>query len=278
MSRSQLALLRAYGIRPLKRRGQNFLVDANLAHAIAADVLTIGREVLELGAGAGALTAPLLEAGARVTAVEIDRDLCRLLQGEFGGDPRLDLQQEDLTRLDWTRLLAQAGDRPVVAGNLPYLLTSKVLFALADHQQRVAGAVVMVQKEVADRLVASPGGRDYGVLAVILGSLFHVEISRTVPPSVFWPRPDVSSAVVRMSPAEAWPHAERKHFQTLVKTCFEQRRKQMATQLRDRFALDEGEIAALAAAVDFDPQARPEALPRATWRRLARALPPEGDA
>lgn len=273
LSRSQLALLRAYGIRPVKRRGQNFLIDNNLARAIAREVTALGMEVLELGAGAGALTGPLLEAGAQVTAVEIDRHLCRLLREEWGQAPRLRLQEVDLTRLDWDQALAAAGGRPVVAGNLPYVLTSSVLFALAQHAAKVAGAVLTVQREVAARLTAVPGNRDYGVLAVLLGALFDCRIVRTVPPAVFWPRPEVESAVVRLTPAAAgWPAGEYARFGTFVKQLFAQRRKRLATLLRGLTGLSAGQLAELLSVVGLTPDLRPEQVPPAALRELARRL------
>jgi 16S rRNA (adenine1518-N6/adenine1519-N6)-dimethyltransferase len=130
----------------------------------------------------------------------------------------------------------------------------------------------MVQREVAERLDAEPGGKDYGVLAVVLGSFFTVTVIRRVPATVFWPRPDVSSAVVKLTPTELWPAAERVWFQRVVKTCFEQRRKKMATLLRDRFELDDTGLMAAADEAGLDPGQRPETLPRSVWRRLARAL------
>lgn len=272
MTESQLALLRRHGIRPVKRRGQNFLLDGNLARSIAADVAALGPVVLELGAGGGALTAHLLELCRRVTAVEVDRKLCDLLRSEFADRAALTLREADLARLDWAEILTAAGPRPVVAGNLPYVLTSKVLFALADHQATVSGAVVMVQKEVAERLAASPGGRDYGVLAVVLGSLFEIDLVRTVPRTVFWPQPDVASAVVRLVPREPWPAGEYACFRDTVKTLFQQRRKQIGSALRRQYELDDTAVADLAGQADFAPADRPEQLDLATWRRLARAL------
>jgi 16S rRNA (adenine1518-N6/adenine1519-N6)-dimethyltransferase len=266
-------LLRSHGIRPRKRRGQNFLIDGNLARAIAVEVLALGRDVLELGAGGGALTGPLLAGGAHTVAVEIDHDLCRLLRSEYGSHAQLILRQEDIARLDWAQALSEAGPCPVVAGNLPYLLTSKVLFALAEYQQRIAGAVLMVQREVAERLVAAPGGRDYGVLAVVLGSLFTVDLVRAVPAKVFWPQPDVSSAVVRLTPQEPWPAAEKQLFKAVVKKCFEQRRKKMSTILRERFGMAESGVASLTATAGCDPNQRPEDLDHGTWRRLAQGIP-----
>ncbi len=272
MTESQLALLRRHGIRPVKRRGQNFLLDGNLARAIAADVMALGDHVLELGAGGGALTGHLLDLGARVLCVEVDRRLCAVLAEEFGAQDRFSLQEDDLVRLDWPQVIGAAGPRPVVAGNLPYVLTSKVLFAVADQRDQVAGAVFMVQKEVAERLAAAPGGRDYGVLAVVMGSLFEVEMLRTVPRSVFWPRPEVASAVVRLRPRGSWTDAEYRPFLATVKTLFQQRRKQLGAGLRNLMGLDDAQVAALAAAAHFDPTARPEQLDPDGWRRLAAAL------
>lgn len=269
---SQLAVLKRHGIRPVKRRGQNFLVDGNLARAIAFDVLALGDRVLELGASGGALTTPLLDGGARVTAVEVDRHLCALLAAELGADPGFTLLEADLARLDWADLVERAGPRPVVAGNLPYVLTSTVLFALAGLHDRVAGGVFMVQREVAERITAAPGGRDYGVLAVVLGAVFAAETVRPVPAGVFWPRPAVASAVVRLVPRAAWPAAEYAAFTQTVKTLFGQRRKKLGTLLRTHYELDAAELARVAAAAAVDLQRRPEQLDGAAWRRLAAVL------
>lgn len=273
MSRSQQSLLRSYGIRPVKRRGQNFLIDTNLARAIAQDSLALGSEVLELGAGGGALTIHLLEEASRVVCLEVDRHLCALLQSEYGELENFELREGDLAKLDWAEILSATGERPVVAGNLPYVLTSKVLFALADHRQVISGAVFMVQKEVAERMIADCGSRDFGILAVVLGSIFDIQIIRTVPSSVFWPRPDVESAVVRLVPKGSWSDEEYKHFLAVVKVLFQQRRKKLRTQLRSHFNLDPQSMEALVSEGEIDVEKRPEHLEAADWRRMARLLP-----
>lgn len=273
MSRSQQNLLREYGIKPVKRRGQNFLIDTNLARAIAQDSLDLGDAILELGAGGGALTVHLLEKASRVVCVEVDRNLCALLQAEFGSRPAFELVEADLATMDWTEILDRAGARPVIAGNLPYVLTSKVLFALADHRSRTAGGVFMVQKEVAERMVAVPGGRDYGILAVVLGSVFDIKITRTVPASVFWPRPEVASAVVRLVPSAHWDNQEYRKFLVTVKTLFGQRRKKLRTQLRAHFNLSSGQIDQMAEKIGLDPEKRPEQIEAEMLRKLAAVLP-----
>lgn len=276
MIESQLARLRRHGIRPVKRRGQNFLLDGNLARAIAQEAAALGPRVLELGAGGGALTGPLLDLCEQVTGVEVDRRLCRLLREEFGAREGFTLLEADLARLDWMGTLAGAGPRPVVAGNLPYVLTSTVLFALAEHVAGLAGAVLMVQKEVAERLAARPGGRDHGVLAVVMGSRFEVSMLRSVPASVFWPQPEVASAIVRLLPRAPWPAGTYHPFLAVVKALFQQRRKQLGSALRRLYGLDDATLAAVLAASDCEPAQRPEALTVDNWRRLALALADRG--
>lgn len=275
MSGPQQDLLRRYGIKPTKRRGQNFLIDGNMARAIADDVLAFGDRILELGAGAGALTLPLLETGAQVVAVEIDRHLCGLLKDEFVDQQGFSLLEEDIARLDWPEILGSIGPRPVVAGNLPYALTSEVLFALADCRGLVSGAVFMLQREVAQRLVASSGNKAYGVLSVVIGSFFDVQLVRQVPAQVFWPRPDVVSAVVRLQPragAEDWTDAEYASFKALVKGLFNQRRKKTCTILRKKFDLPAELVDKLLGDASIDPDSRPEDISREKLRVLARLL------
>ncbi len=276
MSESQHALLRKYGIRPVKRRGQNFLVDGNLARAIAQDTLAVSDRVLELGAGGGALTVHLLAAASRVVCVEVDRHLCNLLRTEFGAHEEFELIEADLAKLDWPAAVEAAGERPVVAGNLPYVLTSKVLFALSDLRDVTSGAVFMVQKEVAERLVAEPGGRDYGILAVVLGSVFSIRILRSVAASVFWPRPEVESAIIRLTPVQEWDQQDLDRFTAVVKTLFGQRRKKLRTQLRGNFDLGSDEVDDIAALVGLDPDSRPEQTERAVFQRLALELARRG--
>jgi len=271
-TRSQLEMLREYGVKPTKKRGQNFLVDGNLARAIAADILALGNDVLELGAGGGALTRPLIEAGARVRAIEVDRGLCAILTEEFSEHEGLTLQEGDIAKLDWCSELEAAGERPVMAGNLPYVLTSEVLFALADHRERVAGGVFMVQKEVAQRLVAGPGGKEFGVLAVILGSLFDCELVRTVPANVFWPRPEVTSAIVRLVPREEiWDDREFVAFKVVVKFLFNHRRKQLTRLLKTRLG-DADAARDVLQGAGIDASARPEQVDRERLRDLARRV------
>lgn len=272
MQRSQQALLRDYGIRPVKRRGQNFLVDGNLARSIAQDTLDLGSRVLELGAGGGALTTHLLTTAEMVVCVEVDRNLCALLTAEHGAQENFRLIEGDLAKLDWRETVAGVGEKPVIAGNLPYVLTSKVLFALADLRAVTRGAVFMVQKEVAERMVSTPGGKDFGILAVVLGSVFDIQIVRTVPSSVFWPRPDVESAIVKLVPSGHFEDREFAIFTQTVKTLFGQRRKKLRSQLRQHFNLSSEAVDALTSGLAIDAERRPEQCTVEEFRRLSVAL------
>jgi len=284
--RSQQALLRDYGIKPVKRRGQNFLVDGNLARSIARDTLALGTCVLELGAGGGALTIHLLAAAKMVLCVEVDRNLCALLQSEFGERANFQLMEADLAKLDWFATVAATGERPVIAGNLPYVLTSKVLFALADLRAVTSGAVFMVQKEVAERMIATPGGKDFGILAAIMGAVFDLRIIRTVPSSVFWPKPDVASAIVSLvpksRPEDLWSDDEFANYRQTVKTLFGQRRKTLRNQLRHHYDMSGEAVDAFGAklAIDstIDLERRPEQCSIADFRLIAAALAARGNS
>ena len=197
------------------------------------------------------------------------------MRSEFGHRDGFRLLEADLAKLDWEGAVAVAGESPVIAGNLPYVLTSKVLFALVDLREKINGGVFMVQKEVAERLTASPGGRDYGILAVVLGSVFEVEILRKVPAAVFWPRPEVESAIVRLVPGPHWPQAELDRFTGVVKTLFGQRRKKLRTLLRGQYDLDVRVLDELVAVTGVNVEKRPEQIDPARFRLLAAALSPK---
>jgi 16S rRNA (adenine1518-N6/adenine1519-N6)-dimethyltransferase len=268
------ALLDKYRLHAKKSWGQNFLGDEGILDAIAR--LAVEREgdlVVELGAGLGHLTARLLARGARVVAVERDRDMARVLRGELGEAVRL--LEADAARLDYRALAAGAGGggRVAVVGNLPYHLTSPILFSLLDQAEAVSRAVLLLQREVAERLAAAPGTKAWGLLSVLLQQRAEVTVERRVPPRAFLPPPKVESALVRV--AFGPPRAEvsdAARFRRLVKAGFAQRRKTLANALRAaRLAPPEATAAALAAA-GIDPSRRGETLTVAEWAALERAL------
>jgi 16S rRNA (adenine1518-N6/adenine1519-N6)-dimethyltransferase len=277
---SPQALLDRHDLRAKKSWGQNFLGD----RAVLDDIAELaapeaGGTVVELGAGLGHLTVRLLARGARVVAVERDRDMARVLRAELGD--RLTLLEADAARLDWAALAREHGapdgsggaPRVAVAGNLPYHLSSPILFSLLDAAPSIRRAVFLLQREVAERLAAPAATRDYGLLSVLLQRHAEVRVARRVPPGAFWPPPKVESAVVCAAfrpPAE--PVVDEARFRRLVKAGFGQRRKTL------RNALEAGKVAppeALAAALlaaGIDPGRRGETLTVAEWAALERAL------
>jgi 16S rRNA (adenine1518-N6/adenine1519-N6)-dimethyltransferase len=268
------ALLDKYRLHAKKSWGQNFLGDEGILDAIAR--LAVEREgelVVELGAGLGHLTARLLARGARVVAVERDRDMARVLRGELGEAVRL--LEADAARLDYRALAAGEGKggRVAVVGNLPYHLTSPILFSLLDQAEAVSRAVLLLQREVAERLAAAPGTKAWGLLSALLQQRAEVAVERRVPPRAFLPPPKVESAVVRV--AFGPPRAEvtdQVRFRRLVKAGFAQRRKTLRNALEAaRLASPEATAAALAAA-GIDPARRGETLAVAEWAALERAL------
>lgn len=235
------SLLTAHGLRPKHRFGQNFLHDANQMRRIleAADVRP-GELVLEVGPGTGALSERLLEAGAAVVAVEVDADLEPILRDRTAafGD-RFTLLVADVLagkhelNPDLARLL---GGRPFkLIANLPYNVASPLLVNLAVDFPGMTLAIVMVQREVADRLAAKPGGKDYGPLSVIVQTLCEVQRVATLAPGCFWPPPDVHSAVVKLTRRAQPLTDDPKALSALLHTLFSKRRKQLGTILgRDR--------------------------------------------
>lgn len=250
------ALLAAYGLRPKHRFGQNFLHDANkIRQIIAAADVQPGDRVLEVGPGTGTLSIALLETGANLLAVEVDRDLEPILQQVL--EPwrdRARLLIADIlagkSRIN-PQVLEALGPGPFkLIANLPYNVASPLLANLALDHPDMRLAVVMIQREVGDRLTAQPGSRDYGPLGILIQAMCHVDIVTTLPPACFWPQPKVDSVVVRLTRRDQ-PLTDQPHrLAELVQRLFQKRRKQIGAILgRDR-ALPEG----------IDPASRPEQL------------------
>jgi 16S rRNA (adenine1518-N6/adenine1519-N6)-dimethyltransferase len=217
-------------IRPRRSLGQNFLVDPNIARKIVGSLRAPrGGRVVEIGSGTGALTGVLLSEYPDVLAVEIDERAIDYLQSEY---PGLDVRHADVLDLDWA-LLAASGTGPLfVIGNLPYHITSPILFSLLDNASVFAEAVLMMQLEVAQRLTAQPRSRSYGILSVATQLTTDVELLFRVSRNVFRPRPDVTSAVVRLTFPQSGPRVEYSgRLKEVVRSAFNQRRKQLRNSL-----------------------------------------------
>ena len=246
--------------RARKRFGQNFLTDESAIAAIVAAINPAqGESLVEIGPGLGALTRPLLAAAGHLHAIEIDRDLAHALQQEFGA--RLDLHTGDVLQFDFAAL----GEGLRVIGNLPYNISTPLLFHLADCAERIRDIHVMLQKEVVERMVAAPGDSNFGRLSVMLQYRFEMEKLLDVPATSFDPVPKVDSAVIRLTPLHPRHCVARDQAQLarVVAAAFSQRRKTLRNSLR-------GLIAAPAFdALGIAPTARAQELSVAQFVALA---------
>lgn len=241
--------------------GQNFLHDAQAIRRIAEALGDIhAQTVVEIGPGRGAITGELAARAAHLLAVELDPKLALALKVQFPVD-RVTVHQQDVLTFDFAAASAAAGHRLPVAGNLPYYVTSPILLKLAENHAALDRAVLMVQREVADRIVAVPGSRDYGLLSVTVQMYGPVERLFTLPPGAFSPPPEVHSAVFR------WRFAPRfselgvieTEFLSFVRQCFAQKRKTLANNLRAA-GYSAAQIQQMIEAVGILPQSRAEAL------------------
>jgi 16S rRNA (adenine1518-N6/adenine1519-N6)-dimethyltransferase len=251
-----LAAFRRMGLRPKKTFGQNFLADQRIAASVAALATEpAGGTVVEIGAGLGALTAPLLVRAFSVIAIERDRDLCPLLLEAFAlpiAEGKLTILEDDAKQIDLGSLFA-AGPRPhVLAGNLPYQITGPLLERTTALGSRIDRAVFMVQREVADRLIAPPGGDAYGALTVFVSAAFRVERAMRVSRGAFRPVPNVDSAVVTLTPLSPPRAAETEAFRAAVHAAFQKRRKMLRNAWASLGPPDEIARKADAAGIDLD--------------------------
>lgn len=213
--------------------GQHFLHDRNiLALIVKAADLAPGDEVLEIGAGTGRLTEMILAEGVRVTAVEVDAGLVPQLTDKFHQDRSFKLVKGDVVRLPWDDLLPREG-KAVVLGNLPYAVSTQILFRVLENRRKIKRTVFLVQWEVAVRMAADPGGKEFGILAVACQLFGKARIIRKIPPTVFLPPPRVDSALVRWDVQEhaVYPIPGKDLTMHVVKAAFGQRRKKLVNAL-----------------------------------------------
>jgi len=224
-----------YGISPKKRFGQNFLTDRNIALKIVrlADIKP-DDVVLEIGAGQGALTELLIDKGAKVIAVEIDKALFHLLLVKFSDVKDIEILNEDALKISYKRLSERAGSKLKVIANLPYNISTAILFKFLEEREAFSGFLLMLQKEVAERIAAKPRCKDYGALSVFIRLLMDVKIEFKVPSSAFYPEPKVDSAVIRLNILDK-PRVEVDDidlFRKVVRASFNQRRKTLSNALK----------------------------------------------
>jgi 16S rRNA (adenine1518-N6/adenine1519-N6)-dimethyltransferase len=275
--------------RPKKRFGQNFLQDRGIAARIVdAAELGPGDTVVELGPGHGVLTKLIVGTGARLVALELDRGLVAALNTAFderfgaGSADRgvVEVLSADFTKVSLGELLGERGiDRCVLVGNIPYHLTRNVLFDfLVGEREHIARSVIMMQREVGERIASPPGSRVYGITSVVLQSLYDIRVVTKVAPGSFHPRPRVASIVLGFHPLKTpfLCDEEVGPFVALVKNLFQQRRKTIHNTLRSFYSLPEDVLTRIAAHSGVDLGSRPEVLTREQFRDLSRQLAAAG--
>lgn len=260
--------------RAKKSLGQNFLVDANIQRMIVDSIApSMDDEVMEIGPGQGALTRHLAGRVGRLVLVELDDVLAAKLQAEFAETPSVEVIHRDVLDVRLEEVSANPS-RLKVIGNIPYNITTPILFGLLERRPRPAEIVLMVQKEVAERIVAAPGSKTYGALAVGVRAVADVERVMNVGRTAFRPMPDVESAVIRVVPHDPprLPPEDEASLRTLTRFAFGQRRKQFQRILRDAYGLTVEQVETVGREVGMDLQARPESFPPERFIDLARAL------
>ena len=255
----------------MKRRprlGQHFLTDASVIQQIISTAApAAGEHFVEIGPGQGALTGPLLSAGASVHAVEIDPELAEGLRESFPHE-RLSVHLADALDFDYSALesIGVPDARLRLIGNLPYYLSTPLLFVLLESSAGFRDMTVMLQREVAERLCASPGSRRYGRLSVTAAARCRAEPCFSVPPRAFEPPPKVHSMVVRLTPESRYRIRRPEAFERVVRQAFSQRRKTIANALKG--LADREQITA----AGIDPTLRPEQIPVESYLRLSERL------
>ncbi|WDZ96891.1 16S rRNA (adenine(1518)-N(6)/adenine(1519)-N(6))-dimethyltransferase RsmA [Herbaspirillum sp. WKF16] len=249
-----------------KRFGQNFLTDDVVLYDIIRGIAPEPDDAMvEIGPGLAAMTALLLDTVRHLHVVELDRDLVERLKKRFPAQ-RLSVHSADALKFDFTSIPVPPGQKLRVVGNLPYNISSPLLFHLAEIAPLVRDQHFMLQKEVVERMVAEPGGKAYGRLSVMLQWRYHMELLFVVPPTAFDPPPQVDSAIVRMIPLAQPMQCEQALLEQVVTKAFSQRRKVIRNCVAGLFTEDELRQAGV------DPQARPEAVPVAQFVALANLL------
>ncbi len=269
--KSPASLLKHHGLRAKKRLGQNFLVDLNLARKIVElSQIPPNRPVVELGVGLGVLTLALAEKAPRVIGYEIDDELIRILEEENLLPPNVEIRKGDILKLDYSALAEELGEKLLLFGNLPYYLSSRLLYKLLEERKAWEFAVFMFQKEVAERLLARPGSKDYGQLSVWLALTCKVEKLLTLSPGNFYPPPEIYSTVVKITVLKEELPYERE-LTRLLKFAFASRRKKLLKNLK-ALGLPREELLKIFAELKLSPDVRAEEVEPEKFLALAERL------
>lgn len=275
---SSFDILRKYNIRPKKRLGQNFLVAQPTLEKIVRHLSpTQDDKVLEIGPGPGIMTTILTEYAKFVAAVETDKDMVAILEQEYGEVANLHIVHGDILDTNLDKLLGK-GDKWLFAGNIPYNITSPLLFHLRKYRNCFRYGILTMQQEVAERIVASPRSKEYGILSVAMQSVANVDKCFNISPTSFVPEPRVESAVIKISFENAPEHkiSDEEFFMKVVRAAFSTRRKKLKNALTQSHFLDipSDKIEEAIAASSISKDSRAEELDIKTFVRLAEKLLP----
>lgn len=267
-------LLKKYDIRPKKRLSQSFLVDPNITRKIASLLgASPADNVVEIGSGLGILTGLIAPHVKSITALEIDPALAQVLKAELSA-PNVRVVHDDFLEYDLHEAARQAGAPLKIIGNAPYNISSAIIFRLIDYRQDISAAVLMFQKEVADRIAAGPSSKEYGIISVVVSMYAAVRREFIVPPGCFFPRPKVDSAVIRMEFREK-PLVDLTDpglFRELVRTAFARRRKTLLNNLKDSRLNISGNIEQVLQEAGIDGKRRAETLTPEEFGKLSNLL------
>jgi 16S rRNA (adenine1518-N6/adenine1519-N6)-dimethyltransferase len=273
---SLLQEIKQQGVVPKQALGQHFLIDKGIAQKIVR-LADLGADdcVVEIGPGMGVLTFLMLPLVKKVIAVELDQGMADYLREKGQGQPSLTVIRQDVLGFDFAKVAGEAGRRIKVVANLPYNISTPVVFRLLECREALTHLTLMLQREVAQRITASPGGKDYGLLSIFTQLSTSPKIMMRVPPEAFYPSPQVESAVVGFEILERPRVAieDEGFFKKVVKASFAHRRKTLLNALRGApLPLSKEKIEEALAAADIDPRRRAETLDLAEFQRLAEAL------
>lgn len=274
-----IAVLQKYNFTFQKKYGQNFLIDSHVLEKIM-DAAEIGKDdcVVEIGPGIGTMTQYLAERAGEVVAVEIDKNLIPILKETLANYKNVSIINEDILKVDLNRIVEEKnGGRPVkIVANLPYYITTPIIMGLFENHVPVKSITVMVQKEVADRMQVGPGTKDYGALSLAVQYYAKPEIVAIVPPNCFIPRPNVASAVIRLTCHEKKPVEvkDEKGMFALIRASFNQRRKTLANSLSNaqNLSLTREQVTEALESMQLSPTIRGEALTLEQFAALADIL------
>lgn len=278
-ARNTIEILQKYNFRLQKKFGQNFLIDNNILEKII-DAAQVTQEdcVLEIGPGIGTMTRCLAERAKKVVAVEIDKNLIPILQETLMDHPNVTVVHSDILKVDINHIVEEEnGGRPIkVVANLPYYITTPIIMALFENHIAIQSITIMVQKEVADRMQAGPGSKDYGALSLAVQYYAKPEVITKVPASCFMPKPNVDSTVIRLTKYEKPPVEVKSeaYLFAVIRASFNQRRKTLVNGLvnADKLGVNKEKIIEILEQMGLPPAMRGEALTLAQFAELSNAL------